>query len=83
MAAGISPVRPSKQELEKSYILTGKDYFVLTTNVDHQFQLAGFDKSGCFALREITAFSSVRGPITSAPMTTKKPWAGCSRSSGI
>ena len=25
-----------------------KDYFVLTTNVDHQFQLAGFDKSRLF-----------------------------------
>ncbi len=29
--------------------LTGnKDYFVLTTNVDHQFQLAGFDKERLF-----------------------------------
>lgn len=26
----------------------GKDYFVLTTNVDHQFQLAGFDKKSLF-----------------------------------
>ncbi len=25
-----------------------KDYFVLTTNVDHQFQLAGFDKKRLF-----------------------------------
>ena len=25
-------------------LLKGRDYFVLTTNVDHQFQLAGFDK---------------------------------------
>lgn len=25
-------------------LLSDKDYFVLTTNVDHQFQLAGFDK---------------------------------------
>lgn len=29
-------------------ILEGKDYFVLTTNVDHQFQLAGFDKERLF-----------------------------------
>lgn len=29
-------------------ILKGKDYFVLTTNVDHQFQLAGFDKKRLF-----------------------------------
>ena len=29
-------------------ILAGKDYFVLTTNVDHQFQRAGFDKERLF-----------------------------------
>ena len=29
-------------------LLSGKDYFVLTTNVDHQFQKAGFDKSRLF-----------------------------------
>ena len=29
-------------------LLKDKDYFVLTTNVDHQFQLAGFDKSRLF-----------------------------------
>lgn len=28
--------------------LQGKDFFVLTTNVDHQFQLAGFPKSRLF-----------------------------------
>ncbi len=29
-------------------LLAGKDYFVLTTNVDHCFQLAGFDKARLF-----------------------------------
>lgn len=29
-------------------LLRGKEYFVLTTNVDHQFQLAGFDKKRLF-----------------------------------
>jgi NAD-dependent SIR2 family protein deacetylase len=29
-------------------IVQDKDYFVLTTNVDHQFQLAGFDKQRLF-----------------------------------
>jgi len=29
-------------------IVKNKDYFVITTNVDHQFQLAGFDKSKLF-----------------------------------
>lgn len=29
-------------------LVKDKDYFVLTTNVDHQFQLAGFDKQRLF-----------------------------------
>lgn len=29
-------------------LIKDKDYFVLTTNVDHQFQLAGFDKKRLF-----------------------------------
>ena len=29
-------------------LLKDKDYFILTTNVDHQFQLAGFDKKRLF-----------------------------------
>lgn len=29
-------------------LVQGKNYFVLTTNVDHQFQLAGFDKQRLF-----------------------------------
>ena len=29
-------------------LLDGKDYFVITTNVDHQFQQAGFDKKRLF-----------------------------------
>ena len=29
-------------------LLKEKDYFVITTNVDHQFQLAGFDKQRLF-----------------------------------
>jgi NAD-dependent SIR2 family protein deacetylase len=29
-------------------LLNGKDYFVITTNVDHQFQRAGFDKTRLF-----------------------------------
>ena len=34
--------------LELLDFLQGRDYFVLTTNVDHQFQLAGFDKKRLF-----------------------------------
>ena len=40
---GISRVHQDLLEL-----VGEKDYFVLTTNVDHQFQLAGFDKSRLF-----------------------------------
>lgn len=29
-------------------VVKNKDYFVITTNVDHQFQIAGFDKSRLF-----------------------------------
>ncbi len=29
-------------------IVKDKDYFVITTNVDHQFQKAGFDKKRLF-----------------------------------
>ena len=29
-------------------LVRGREYFVLTTNVDHQFQLAGFDKARLF-----------------------------------
>lgn len=37
---------PIYEELLK--LVSNKDYFVLTTNVDHQFQLAGFDKKRLF-----------------------------------
>lgn len=38
--------KPVYEKLLK--ILTGKDYFVITTNVDHQFQKAGVDKQRLF-----------------------------------
>ena len=38
--------KPVYDELLK--LVHEKDYFVLTTNVDHQFQLAGFDKKRLF-----------------------------------
>ena len=34
--------KPVYDDLRK--LVEDKDYFVLTTNVDHQFQLAGFEK---------------------------------------
>lgn len=41
----IAPLKPYTDLLS---LLSGKDYFVLTTNVDHQFQNAGFDKKRLF-----------------------------------
>lgn len=38
--------KPVYEELFE--LVKDKDYFVLTTNVDHQFQLAGFDKKRLF-----------------------------------
>lgn len=32
-------------------MIKNKDYFVITTNVDHQFQLAGFDKARLFYMQ--------------------------------
>ncbi len=41
-----APVGKPYKDLLKA--VADKDYFVLTTNVDHQFQLAGFDKKRLF-----------------------------------
>ena len=41
-------VPAGKPYLDLLRLVQGKDYFVLTTNVDHQFQLAGFDKKRLF-----------------------------------
>jgi len=38
--------KPVYEELRK--LVEEKDYFVITTNVDHQFQMAGFDKKRLF-----------------------------------
>ena len=38
--------KPVYDDLRK--LVDGRDYFVLTTNVDHQFQMAGFDKKRLF-----------------------------------
>ena len=42
----IDPPKPVYPQLLS--LVNGRDYFVLTTNVDHQFQRAGFDKQRLF-----------------------------------
>lgn len=41
-------IAAGKPYMDLLNIVEDKDYFVLTTNVDHQFQLAGFDKKRLF-----------------------------------
>lgn len=41
-------VSAGKPYTELLKLVKDKDYFILTTNVDHQFQLAGFDKKRLF-----------------------------------
>lgn len=41
-------ITAGKAYMDLLNIVKDKDYFVLTTNVDHQFQLAGFDKKRLF-----------------------------------
>ena len=52
-------------------LVSGKEYFVLTTNVDHQFQKAGFDKNGFSTRRAITDSSKAPTPKSKRPSTTK------------
>lgn len=61
-------------------LVKDKDYFVLTTNVDHCFQKAGFDKKRLFYTQGTTACSSVRSPAAGRPGTTRRPSAGWSGS---
>ncbi|MGN1019516.1 MAG: SIR2 family NAD-dependent protein deacylase [Aristaeellaceae bacterium] len=42
----VEPPRPVYRQLRA--LMEGRDFFVLTTNVDHQFQRAGFDKARLF-----------------------------------
>jgi NAD-dependent SIR2 family protein deacetylase len=41
-------IKAAKPYTDLLELVKDKDYFVLTTNVDHQFQLAGFDKKRLF-----------------------------------
>ena len=41
-------ITAGKPYMDLLNIVKDKDYFVLTTNIDHQFQLAGFDKKRLF-----------------------------------
>ncbi len=58
----IDAPKPVYQKLYE--LLKDKDYFVITTNVDHQFQKAGFDKKRLFYTQgDYGIFQSVDGRI--------------------
>ena len=61
------PVYQNLYELVKE-----KDYFVLTTNVDHCFQKAGFAKNRIFYTQGDTACFNVVSLVIKKPMTMKK-----------
>lgn len=63
------PALPLYQELYS--IVKDKDYFVLTTNVDHQFYKAGFSAEKIFATQGITERFSVRDDAIQRLMTQK------------
>ena len=56
----IDPPKPVYNDLLK--LVNDKDYFVITTNVDHQFQRAGFDKKRLFYTQgDYGLFQTVNG----------------------
>jgi len=75
------PPRPVYQTLLS--LVREKDYFVITTNVDHCFQKAGFEKDRLFSRRAITGCFSAACPAMTAPMIMKSRCAPWRRGSGI
>lgn len=65
----LNPPKPVYETLLQ--MVKGKDYFVITTNVDHCFQRAGFDKQRLFYTRGTTAYGSAPNPAIRRPMTMK------------
>ena len=61
--------RPVYQELLQ--LVRDRDYFVLTTNVDHCFQKAGFDKKRLFYTQGDSACSSAPSRAVRKPGTTR------------
>ena len=51
--------------------LKQKDYFVITTNVDHQFQLAGFNKDRLYYMQGDYGIYNVACLVTTKPMIMK------------
>ncbi len=74
------PPKPVYQNLLE--LVKGKDYFVLTTNVDHCFQKAEFDKERLFYTRGLR-LCSAPGPVTIRHTITKMLFARWWRPKGF
>lgn len=59
-------VEPGRPYLDLLKLVKDKDYFVITTNVDHQFQLAGFDKHRLFYTQGDYGLFQCSGPCSQA-----------------
>lgn len=59
-------VEPGRPYLDLLKLVKDKDYFVITTNVDHQFQLAGFDKHRLFCTQGDYGLFQCSGPCSQA-----------------
>lgn len=60
-------------------LVRGKDYFVITTNVDHCFQKADFDKKRLFYTQATTACSNAASRAARRHSTTGRPSARWSK----
>lgn len=60
-------------------LVRDKDYFVITTSVDHCFQKAGFDKKHLFYTQATTACFSAVSRAVKRRLTTRKPSARWSK----
>lgn len=57
-------VEPGRPYLDLLKLVKDKDYFVITTNVDHQFQLAGFEKHRLFYTQGDYGLFQCSGPCS-------------------
>ena len=64
-------------------LVRNKNYFVITTNVDHCFQKAGFDKSRLFYTQGDYGLFQCSELVTRKLMITKSRFAQCMKRSRI
>ena len=71
----VDPPKPTYSALLR--LVRDLDYFVITTNVDHCFQKAGFDKKRLFYTRETMGFSSAANPAARRPLKMRRSSGPC------